>query len=299
MSTIYRKLRVAIINSTLSKPYWSYGDHWVDGFKDAGCDVKVFRYEQIPHLPPHYDLYFFVELRFQPDAIPWYIFPRALYSWDAHVSGAGFYEPLHRHFDKIFLASKIDTEELQKIHPKKFSWLPEACNPRVHSNLNKDRPNYLGYIGNPDARFKRNGKYKNNFLNYLKEKRGLFYDKDIYGQQYTNAINSIKVMFDRTIAHNVGTRIFESGCAGCCTLWSKAQKNTGIDELLIENVHYITYDDTIEGLERVLDSLDDAKIKKVACAAEKYVLQHHTYAHRVRQLIKDIGINEVFISSEI
>jgi len=298
MNSIYRKFRVAVINNTLEKPYWSYGDHWVDGFRDAGCDVTLFKYEQIPHLPPNFDLYFFVELRYNPAQIPWYIFPRVMYSWDSHVAGTEQYEPLSSFFDKILLANKIDVETLNQKFPEKYAWVPEACNPRVHSNQHLDREHYLGYIGNPDARIPRNGKFKNDFLDYLKEYRNMFYAKHFYGPEYTELINKIEVMFDRTIGHNVGTRIFESGCAGCCTLWSKAGFNNGIEELLTENVHYIAYDDTLEGLKEVLDGLTEEKINAVAKAAEEHAKSNHTYVHRVRQIFKILGFNDLLTVGE-
>jgi len=102
-------------------------------------------------------------------------------------------------------------------------------------------------------------------------------------------------MFDRTISHNIGTRIFESSAAGCVPLWSKAGFNNGIDELLYENFHYISYDDTIEGLEKVLESLyqDEARMEKVSKAAEKHVLNNHTYAHRARQVLDLCGIKAI------
>jgi len=293
MNNLYRKFRVAIINNSLEKPYWSYGDHWVDGFRDAGCEVKVFKYEEIPYLHTNFDLYFFVEIRYNPTQIPWFVYPRVVYSWDSHVTGTPLYEMLASCFDKVLLANKIDVETLNKKFPDKYEWIPEACNPRVHGNLQKERVNYLGYIGNLDARFPRNGKYKNDFLDYLKEEKGMYYAKHYYGDEYAERLNTIKVMFDRTIGHNVGTRIFEAGCAGCCPLWSKAGFNNGIEELLTEGEHYIAYDDTIEGLNKVLDNLTEEKIQEVAKAAERNALERHTYAHRVKQILNVMGFNNL------
>ena len=92
MHLLYRKVSVALINSALPEPYNSYGDHWKDAFEDAGCDVTVFKYDQIEYIPPQFDLYFFVEIRYKLSVIPWYLNPRVLYSWDSHVMGglAGF-----------------------------------------------------------------------------------------------------------------------------------------------------------------------------------------------------------------
>jgi hypothetical protein len=298
MNNIYRKFRVAVINTSLPKPYWSYGDHWVDGFKDAGCEVKVFKYEEIAHIPPNFDLYFFVEVRYNPSTIPWYIYPRVVYSWDSHVAGLQSYRPLVNHFDKILLASKIDTEALNAEHPDKFAWIPEACNPRVHKNLNQERTNNLGYIGHPNGNIVRSGYSKSDFLKHLKEKHGLVHSMEIYGPEYTKGINKIKVMFDRTIGHNIGTRIFEAGSAGCCTLWSKTGHKHGIEELLEEKVHYIAYDDTIESFEEVFGSLTEEKIKNVTEEAQSHILSNHTYAHRVKQILEVMGFDNIINFSE-
>lgn len=65
-----RRARIALINNTLHQKYQSYGDHWEDAFKLAHCEVDVFKYEDIHNLPNKgYDLYFFVEVRYDPEKI--------------------------------------------------------------------------------------------------------------------------------------------------------------------------------------------------------------------------------------
>jgi len=289
MNHLLRKISVAVINTALPEPYNSYGDHWIDGFEDAGCTVKVFKYSEIEYIPARFDLYFFVEIRYNPSVIPWYLGPRVLYSWDSHIMSLQEFDRPSKCFDKILLASKIDADTLQSQGVTNAFWIPEACNPRIHKNLHLPRTEKLGFIGNLNNTFRRNGFTKNDFIDHFKP----YHKTHVWGNDYTAEQNKIRVMFDRPISHNIGTRVFESSAAGCVPLWSKAGFDNGIDELLYENFHYISYDDTIQGLEKVLEDLDEAKMDRIAKAAEKHVLNNHTYAHRARQVLDLCGVKAI------
>lgn len=294
---LYRKLRIALVCTPLPTPYWSYGDHWLDGFKDTGCDVVRFNYDQIPHLPVGFDLYFFVEIRYNPYSIPWFVSPRVLYSWDSHVAGTNVYEPCHECFDYIYLASKIDTEVLNSKGLPKFKWLPEACNPHIHKDLGIPRQYDIGYIGHNNFNMIRNDKSKNDFLTHLKEKYGdrYYYNIDVYGEQYCKEQNKINIMFDRTIAYNVGTRIFESCASGCIPLWSNARYKNGIDQLFQEGLHYIEYNDTIEDLDNKIEwALNNPEIlNNMRHVSKIHVLENHTYGNRALSVLKD-NIKEMY-----
>jgi len=301
MNPLYRKISVALINTSLPEPYNSYGDHWKDGFEDAGCDVTVFSYSQIPWIPPRFDLYFFVEIRYKFTDIPWYLNPRVLYSWDSHVTGPETFIEAAKHYDKVLLASKIDVQTLKDLGVSNAVWIPEACNPRIHKNLCRmeDRSIQLGFIGNLNNTIVRNGHTKNDFIDHLKNGPYKLYHKTLaFGSDYTIAQNLIRVMFDRTIAHNIGTRIFESCAAGCVPLWSDTGIDNGIHELLIENAHYVPYNDTIEDLDRVLEELyrDTNRMKDITASAECHVLNNHTYAHRVLKVLDTVGVKPLSIS---
>ena len=293
MNHLVRKLKIALINSSLDRPYNSYGDHWRDGFEDAGCEVRVFPYQDIQLIPPGFDLYFFVEIRYECSAIPWYLVPRVLYSWDSHVLGTEYYEAPSKCFDKILLASKIDVENLKTRGFKNFVWIPEACNPRLHRNMHLERSIKLGLVGCTNGTMPKKGKTRNDFLEHLyKSPYGLHRIEGIFGELYAAEQNKIQVMFDRTITHNVGTRIFESSAAGCVPLWSADYgRANGINDLFTANVHYIPYE-TFEDLDKALEDLfkHPDKMDQITKAAERHVLNNHTYAHRVWQILENIGI---------
>lgn len=289
---MYRKVRVAIINSPLDTKYHSYGDHWVDGFQDAGCTVDVYGYKEIQTLPLDYDLYFFVEVRYNPHSIPWFITPRVLYSWDAHVLGTDYYKDFAHKFDTIYLASKIDVESLVEMGLENFKWLPEACNPRLHKNKGLERDVDIGFVGHGNSNRIRNGKTKDAFLGWLqhsKHKEALNHDS--WGESYVDFMNKAKIAFDRVIAHNVGTRVFESAAMGCVPLWADigVLEECGMSQLMEPGKHYVPYDDTTEGLDKVLDNLlsNPEKMEQIAKQAQEHVLANHTYAHRAKEVIKD------------
>jgi spore maturation protein CgeB len=248
-------------------------------------------------IPPGYDLYFFVEIRYDCKSIPWYVTPRVLYSWDSHILGPQDYEEPSTCFDKVLLASKMDVESLKARGFNNFVWIPEACNPRVHRNMHLDRPINLGLIGQNNETIIKNGKTRNDFIQHLSgAPYNLHRVVDIYGEVYAAEQNKIKVMFDRTITHNIGTRIFESCAAGCVPLWSTGYDN-GIDELFTPNVHYVPYQD-FEDLDKSLEDLlsNQDKRDRITKAAEKHVLNNHTYAHRAWQVLESMGIKTVKVT---
>lgn len=294
---LLRKFKVALIYNLLPCKYQSYGDHWPDAFQQIGAEVTRFNYEDIPRLPLHYDLYFFVEVRYDPATIPWFVNPRVLYSWDSHVLGVDYFMPIAGCFDYICLASKIDVDQLNIRGKKNVIWTPEGCNPNIHKNLGTERIYDVGSIANNNHYVIRNGKSKDDFTAFLKETYGdrFLYTKGIYGEDYSKTQNQIKIMFDRTIMHNVGTRIFESAAAGCVPLWSDAKLNTGIDTLFREGEHYIAYDDTMEDLHQKIDDLlkDPERMKGITDKAKAHVLDRHTYAHRALQIVQTLGYSDL------
>lgn len=288
---LYRKIRVAIINSSLECKYHSYGDHWVDGFEDAGCDVQVFRYEEIKYIPIHFDLYFFVEIRYDPKKIPWCLTPRVVYSWDAHILGASYYESVSSRFDTVYLASKIDAEQLNQSGYENVKWLPEACNPRIHKDQGEQRSIDIGFVGKGNGQRKRKGYSKDDFLKWIdKSAYRTIITRDKWGEDYTEVMNSARIAFDRVIAHNVGTRVFESAAMGCVPLWADSgiREQCGMSQLMEPWKHYVPYADTVEDLEKTLNLLFENKessLDRIAAKAKEHVLKHHTYAHRAREVL--------------
>lgn len=299
-----RQFKVAFINNTLDEPYWSYGDHWKDGFEEAGCQVEVFRYEDIRNISPRYDLYFFMDIRYDPAIIPWYLGPRVVYSFDAHNTGVSYWEGMAKHFDYVALASKNVIETLQSTleNPRKFIWLPEACNPKVHRPLGLPTQKHkVGFIGNP-CDIKR-GEYSRydiqKFLcgrdDYFDLKMVYGLDFNAYGDKYNQFLNMFPVCLDWPVANNLGTRIFEASAVGSAVLYPNVQDDNGLKELF-PSTHYMPYEPTPEGVTAALELLlkdDGALATSIGKSAREHVLNNHTYAHRVSHLLKMMGYMDI------
>ena len=299
---LVRGVRVAFINSTLDIPYWSYGDLYRDGWIDSGCEVTQFKYEEIANIPSTYDLYYFHEIRYNPAEIPWHLNPRVLLSFDGHMLDTNTHKHYAQYFDRVYLNSKIDAEAVNI--PYKVKWMPEGCNPRIHKDLGLERKYDVGFIGSPDSILSmRNGYSRLNFMDYLSTQDGFTYFNTlrVYGEDYNACLNQYRISLDRTIKANVGTRLWECLAAGTLPLWSriKDHDNSGIDSLLIDGVHYMSYNDTLEDFKDKLRYLLDHPevVKKIVSAGKKEVLSKHTYAHRCLSILDDCGIKYTTISS--
>lgn len=300
---LMKGVSVAFINNTLDKPYHSYGDLFFDAWKDAGCEVVQYAYENIHLIPPVHSLYYFHEIRFLPQNIPWYLNPRVLFSFDGHMVDTQTHQYYSQFFDRIYLNSKIDAEAVNI--PYRVKWLPEACNPRVHRDLGKPREFDTGFVGSPDSIISmRNGYSRQSFLDYLDTQDGFTFcgvKHGIYGDDYNETLNKYRISFDRTIKANIGTRIWECLAAGTLPLWSRTKDhdNCGIDSLLIDGVHYVSYNDTLEDFKEKLTYLLEHPevVSKIVAQGQKEVLSHHTYADRCKWILKDCGVNFTTVSN--
>jgi spore maturation protein CgeB len=111
-------------------------------------------------------------------------------------------------------------------------------------------------------------------------------------------MNQATLAFDRTISHNVGTRVFESAAMGCLPLWSESGISSinGMSLLMKPWEHYVPYFDTIESLNQAIDILLSNKkdVEYLRNVAKKHVLEKHTYAHRCMDILKQINIQMEF-----
>jgi 2-polyprenyl-3-methyl-5-hydroxy-6-metoxy-1,4-benzoquinol methylase len=134
-----KKPSVALINDTLKQKYLSYGDSILEELHFYGYPVEEFRYEDVSSLPQGYDLYVFVERRYEVDDIS-NVSPRILLTREKpdlntlphfdtivttekaivdYCKNRGFvnifYQPTFN-MDHIINFSKLDVVEERKIH---------------------------------------------------------------------------------------------------------------------------------------------------------------------------------------
>jgi len=61
--------KIALVYNTLQQKYITFGDKLLDDLRMSGQSVTVFRHEDIDYLPNGYDMYLFIEVRYDPEDI--------------------------------------------------------------------------------------------------------------------------------------------------------------------------------------------------------------------------------------
>ena len=301
---LLRKFKVLIVNNVCPIPYQSYGEMLVDGFTDAGCEVTVWPYGDIKLIPPQFDLYFFMDIRYDPKDIPWYLNPRVVFSFDAHGTGPASWVEHSQYFDYVALASLPDLLAVAKSVPAgRTLHMREACNTRIHRELVPldEREFTIGYIGNPNDNLLRNGLSKDSLRLHMKASIPESIDLKIdgghnataFGHDYCALLNSMKLCLDWPVSHNVGTRIFEASAAGCAVMRPVTDDDavSGLLSVFTPWVHFIPYEISLEGFTATYEQAradDWALARKVAKQAQALVLAEHTYAKRCETLVRTI-----------
>jgi len=114
--------------------------------------------------------------------------------------------------------------------------------------------------------------------------------KPCRGPLSNHVYNESKIMPERTIFANIGTRIFEViGSGGFC-LMNRYPCKTGLDTIGIDGHHYVTYDETYDDFMRKFDYYlkHDDEREQIAYNGHKYFSLNHTYNHRLRVILKNI-----------
>jgi len=175
-----KKPSIALVNNTLKQKYLSYGDTILDELRLNGYPVEEFRYEDIPTLPQGYDVYLFIEQRYDVDEIS-NVSPRILLTreppnlntlpqFDTIIStdqritdfcrNRGFVNVFHQpsfNMDQIIEFSKLDVVAERKLHnetlhsthidsfhhlqPPEVRWAPEHIRDHVHIQYTMGKTN--------------------------------------------------------------------------------------------------------------------------------------------------------------
>ena len=234
--------------------------------------------------------------------------PNALWCIDTHL---GYDARLRwaKNFDYVFTAQKDGAVQMKKDGIKKAQWLPLACHPPAHPNLqemmgHKDREAHCGNMGLEkmfDLAFvgfmqdPPNEPGYNNRINYL----------DYMFKKFPNSWLSIQCFFEAmavryirarlgfniSIRDDLNMRFFEIPSTGTAMLCNSDQ--VGYKELgFVDGEHFIGYHGPKEAALAARDFLKfDSGREDIAKAGHDLVRNKHTYAHRITELLEACGVD--------
>jgi len=181
--------------------------------------------------------------------------------------------------DRVFITQK----HFLPLYPKqKTKWLPLAADPEKHKLYDDEHVEFdVGFLGNdtyPERRA---------LLEKIASKYKLLRSTTKPGEEYSRMFSRCKIIFNRSMDNDLNMRVFEAVSIGRLLLTDKVD---GIDELLTDGIHYVSYKDWDDLNDKISYYLTHEKEReKIAKAGANYVRAKHTYHHRLETIFKTLG----------
>ncbi len=213
-----------------------------------------------------------------PDGLEKLDCPKAAYLIDTHIH---FERDLAaaRKFDVVFLAQRAYMPQFKERGIKNIFWLPLGCDPDTHGKTQFEKEFDLGFVGSliDDRRVM--------LLQRLAEKVDVRYDR-LFLREMTDFFCKSRIVFNNAIKNDLNMRVFEALCCGSMLLTDDAD---GLANFFTDRKHLVVYnDDNIAELAEYYINHKEER-ERIAEAGRKLVLEKHTYAHRVDEIVRVMG----------
>jgi len=274
---------------------WHHYGFWKKALEEhsdinIACWYPWSHWRQMPTTGNGIDLYFFLDFRYDLWKLNDFDFhPRILYWWDAFHHMFSLVAQIPLVFDKVYNAEYIDTEHLNMCGFKNVEWLPGAFYPGLYRPLDLPKIHDFGFVGQQDDNVIRKSLTRKRQLDILAKSFKGIATKDVIGPPVNEIYNKSKILVERSIFANIGTRLFETTGSGGFSLINRYPCQNGIDELGIDGKHFVTYDESLDDLmDKMKYYLDhDDEREKIAKEGCDHFINNHTYKHRIDKIIKD------------
>ncbi len=252
----------------------------------------------LEHLLPHeldmiepsvFDLFVFIDDGLDY-VIPPQCRPRAAWAIDTHMDLSRCIQRFGD-ADFLFAAQQNGAATLQQVLGRPVNWLPLACDPDIHRPLAGERKCHdVAFVGHIP------GHERQRLLNLLLQR----YPSSWFGQALFDEMSRMysrgHVGFNCSVADDLNMRLFEIPACGIPLVTNHIDGN-GLDELFEIGRHLLTFrtdDELCAQIDRLLHDKEFAV--KLARAGHRHVLQHHTYRHRMVQLLQTVSLTKATVS---
>jgi len=237
------------------------------------------------------DLYFFLDFRYDLWDLANYkkFHPRVLYWWDAFHAMFSIVAQIPLVFDKVYISEYLEVQHLNMCGFNNVEWLPGAYCPNHYKPLNLKKENDLGFVGQLDNMVVRKSMTRHKLLISLADKFKSVIAKDVRGPAVNEIYNKSKILLERTIFCNIGTRLFETVGSGGFSLINKYPCYNGLNQIGLDGTHFVTYDESLDdAIDKIKYYIEhDDERDKIANAGQEHFSKYHTYKHRLDKILKD------------
>ena len=224
------------------------------------------------------------------DRIPIDLKPSVWWAIDTHCNFDRCLE-IARDFDLVFAAQRDGAERLLDKGILSASWLPLACDPKVHRKHECTKIHDIAFVGNIFAG------PRSDMIDMMRRKFSDMIVTRAYFDEMAMIYSSARVVFNRSVLNDVNMRVFEALSCGSLLLTNDLSLN-GQDSMFRDGVHLATYLDHEELIDKASFYLShDSAREKIAAAGRAEVLSKHTYDHRMTTIMdraKNIRDNKLY-----
>ncbi|NIA14336.1 MAG: glycosyltransferase [Nitrospiraceae bacterium] len=217
-----------------------------------------------------------------PDGLDTLSISKVCYLIDTHVS-AELRLAMAQPFDFAFMAQKAHLDAFKSAGVEDVFWLPLACCPELHDVPGTARTRDVAFVGSTQ------GDPSGRRARILEEVAGRFPNNHI-GMAWPDEMARIyaqsKIVVNTCVARDLNMRVFEALASGALLITDEAD---GLEDLFEDGVQLVVYrrDEDLPGLiQRYLE--DDGARERIAAAGKSLVLERHTYAHRIDEMLAQI-----------
>ncbi len=253
-------------------------------FAKTPFEITHFWTKDSYEIMPVFDLYIRIDHGDYKYDIGENLHPAVFYTIDTHLKKP--YKKIRkqaRHYDLVFCAQKEGALKLRRDAKVDTFWLPLACDPLIHKKLDVKKKYDIGFVGTEGKKSRRKElldliikKYPNSFIGRVEFKKM----SEIYSMS--------KIGFNYSINNDVNMRIFEVMNCGTMLLTNHIKGN-GFDEIFQDKKYLVVYR-TKRELLRLIDFYlnNDEEREAIAEAGYEYVVNNHTYLHRLNLMLSVI-----------
>ncbi len=203
------------------------------------------------------------------------------YGIDTHMDFAKHLR-ISRLFDVSFVAQKEYVDRLSQQGLSQVYWLPLAFAPELLPLPLPRKSIDIAHVGSMHVAA---NPQRHALLNSLRRVFPSHYFNSASPREMQQVYAQARVVFNRSVRNDVNMRFFEAAGAGAVLVTDPVFEN-GLEELFDEGTHYFVYQDE-KSLLTLAGALlsDPERCQDMGAAARQRVLERHTYAHRVQQML--------------
>ena len=241
-----------------------------------GIHAEHFWTRQAEQIPSGYDLYVRIDHGDYHEDVPPPLRPRIFYAIDTHLPKSWKkIRRLARGYDLVCCAQRAAANALPN-----GAWVPFGCDPAVHRGVTGLLHWEVAFVGTEG------GVPRKFYLQLLRER----YPRSFIGHaphtQLGRIYSQAKIGFNYSIREDLNMRIFEILSAGTLLVTNRLQHDDLGELGLHDRQHYVSYGTPTELFE-VIDYYvqHEQERQAIAMRGMTAVQQHHTYPHRLQQLL--------------